>query len=46
MTAVVAKSVRAFLMQEKFGCSNPSRYSPRSLKQAVTAPQLNAQQYV
>ena len=46
MTTVVAQSVRAFILQAKFGCSNPSRYSPMSLKQAVTAPQPNALQYV
>ena len=28
------------------GCSNPSRDTPKSLKQSVTAPPLNARQYV
>ena len=43
LAAAVARWVTAFGRKRKFGCSNPSRERPKSLKQVVTAPLPNAQ---
>ena len=46
LTAAVAQWVRAFAPQAEGWVLNPSRDRPKSYKQVVTAPLLNARQYV
>ena len=42
LAAAMAQWVRAFALQQKVGCSNPSRDRSKLLKQVVTAPLPNA----
>ena len=44
MTAAVTQLVKNSPRMRKVGCSNPSRDRPKSLKQSMTAPMLNARQ--
>ena len=46
LAAAVAQWVTTFGRKRKFGCSNPSRERPKSLKQVVTAPLSNARHLV